>query len=633
MNKIDKIFGDDWDNCSVYVISEIGINHQGSLETALQLIDASKEAGADAVKFQKRELTEIYTKEILEDHTSAEWNLDYLIPLLKEVELSASDYFTIQKRCQELDIELIITPFDVISVEFCASLDVVAFKIGSMDMVNLPLIEKCASYGKPLIISTGMWDSQDIEKAVWQYETNFKFALLLANSTYPSPYETVNLLFLEVLREMCSVVGYSGHERGIFIPIAAVGMGARIIEKHLTFDRNQKGPDHKASLLPEEFAEMVTQIRAVEVALGDGTKKVNQAEKLNKEAFASSAVAKHDLKAGDFLDKDDFIFRSPGKGLFPHEIEEFIGDKLKQNVPKDKFIAKEDFREVLKIADWEKFRYNKNWGVKCRFHDFEEYKQIQSPVIEFHCSDSDLSIDFDGETKHSQLIVHAPEIVNRELVDLCSSDPRIVKQSLDVLEHGICKTLEISSGFADTKPKVVMHLGGMSLEPLKGELLDISNPMIDIAIKNFAPLWEKYRDKVDLLPENLPPRPWYIGGEWFQYGFMPASDMKRFCNAFELGMTYDICHAALYCNHAGIDLVDYTRAVKDIVSHIHVSDAIGINGEGHQIHEGCINFKDIFTELREIDFTWVTEIWSGHLHNGIGIHKSLQELKEYENLL
>ena len=618
-------------NNSVYVISEIGINHQGSLDTALRLIEVSKKAGADAVKFQKRNLAEIYTEEILNDHTSAEWNLDYLIPLLKEVELSEDEYFIIYNKCRELDIELIVTRFDVMSAEFCSLLDVAAFKIGSMDMVNLPLIEKCASYEKPLIVSTGMWGNIDIKKTVREFD--FDFALLLANSTYPTPYEEINLKYIRQLLWWTDVVGYSGHERGIAIPIAAIGMGARIIEKHITFDKTQKGPDHKASLLPEEFTEMVKQIRTLEKALGNGNKKVNQAEKLNKEAFASCAVAKRDLEAGSLLSEGDYIFRSPGKGIFPHEIREFVGDVLRRDVKKGKPIAKSHFKEELKIKDWEKFSFNKSWGVKCRFHDFEEYKQVNSPVIEFHCSDSDLNIDFKGETKNSKLIVHAPEIVDRELVDLCSRDDRIVKQSLDVLEHSINKTLQIAPKFMGEKPKVVIHLGGMSLEPIDGKLLDISSSMIDRAIKNFAPLWERYCEKVDLLPENLPPRPWYIGGEWFQYGFMSTFDMRRFCDVFNLGMTYDMCHAALYCNDVGISLLDYTRSVKNIVSHVHISDAVGINGEGHQIHEGCINFEDIFTELSDVDYTWVTEIWSGHLHSGLGVHRSLKELKKYKNLL
>ena len=152
-----------------YIISEIGVNHNGSLETALALIDASHEAGVDAVKFQKRDLPSIYSKKILDDPNSAEWTFDYLIPLLKECELSHEEYQTIKEKCETLGLDLVITPFDEKSAEFVASLGVVAFKIASADMTNFKLIEKCASYNIPLIISTGMWSEEDIKKCTQRY--------------------------------------------------------------------------------------------------------------------------------------------------------------------------------------------------------------------------------------------------------------------------------------------------------------------------------------------------------------------------------------------------------------------------------------------------------------------------------
>ena len=621
--KITKIFNNE-EIKSTYIVAEIGINHNGSLDIAIELIKAAKEAGVDAVKFQKRDLESIYSKEVLDDANNSEWSFEYLIPLLKEVELTSDDYYKIRKICDELELDLIVTPFDEKSAKFLFELGISAFKIASADMTNIPLLKKCNDFKIPLIISTGMWSDEDISKCAEIYKIDkLNYAFLLAQSTYPASYETLNLRYLERLKEFTSIIGYSGHERGTFIPIAAVAMGCKIIEKHITFDITQKGPDHKASMLPEEWKEMVYQIRMLEKAMGS-TKHINQAEIQNKEAFAKSAVPIRDLPAGHVLIKADLTYKAPGKGIFPHEINNYIGKVLKKPVKQDHYIDKTDFEETTAITDWKKFAFSKKWGAKCRFHDYEEYKVLNSPCIEFHCSQTDLDIDFKPEVSQSELIIHAPEIFDRQLVDICSDDEEIVTKSLDILQRSIDKTIEISKYFPKAKPKLVMHLGGMFLNTR--ELVDTSR-LTQKAIENFKKL--KYDNSlIDILPENLPPRPWYLGGEWFQHGFMLSKDMLDFCNYFNLGMTYDICHASLYCNEFGIDLADYTREIMPIVKHIHISDAYGNNGEGVQIGEGSIDFDKVLKEVKQYQFTWVPEIWSGHLHQGAGTYKCMQILNE-----
>ena len=616
-----------------YVVAEIGINHNGSLEEALRLIQAAADANVDAVKFQKRSLENLYTKKILEDPNSAEWTFEYLIPILQETELSEEDYETIKERCDLLGVDLIITPFDLVSAEFCDKLGVAAFKIGSADMVNYELIERCFSYGKPVIISTGMWTESEIQKAITKFRSfgNNDFCMLLANSTYPTPYEAINLEFLKVLNTMHHFVGYSGHERGTFVPVAAAAIGARVVEKHITFDKYHPGPDHKASMLPEEFAEMVQHLRLLGLSLGQ-EKVVNQAEKLAKETFAKSAYVREDLSPGHTLTESDIYFTSPGKGLHTHQIAQFYGKQLTCEIKKDTFLTANHFDEIIPVKDWKLPSFSNQWGVKCRFHDFEEYKTVNSPVVEFHCSQRDLDIDFQGFSKDSQLVVHAPEIFDRKLVDLCSSDRELVDGSIHLLQRAVDKTLEISKNFSSKKPKFVVHLGGMSLEHVTNEA--DTGLMMERAVDNFKKLQFNSSD-IDILPENLPPRPWYLGGQWFQYGFMYAPDMIDFCKHFGLKMTYDVCHAALHCNHDMISLDQYTRDVLPHVSHFHISDAVGIDGEGVQIGEGEINFKEFFKTLEEKkqDFSWVTEIWSGHVNHGAGCRRSMHHLSEYNNIL
>ena len=616
-----------------YIIAEIGINHNGNLSEALKLIHAAHGAGADAVKFQKRKLDNLYTQKILDDPNSAEWTFEYLIPILQEVELSDQDYTAIKAECDKLNLELIITPFDLESAQFCNDLGVTAFKIGSADMINYELIEKCFSFGKPMVVSTGMWSEKEIQSAISKFRTFGKndFFMLLANSTYPTPYESINLEFLPKLNSMHNLIGYSGHERGTFIPVAAATLGARIVEKHITFDRTQTGPDHKASMLPEEFSEMGAHLRSLQLALGKN-KVVNQAEKLAKETFAKSAYAKKDLTPGHVLTENDIYFTSPGKGLHLHQIQDFYGKELKCKVDKDSFLTSHHFEEIIQIRDWKLPNFSKQWGVKCRFHDFEEYKTINSPVVEFHCSQRDMDIDFEGFSDKSQLVVHAPEIFDRKLVDICSEDPEIVEGSIYLLQRAIDKTLEISSNFPLKKPKFVVHLGGMSLDHVTKE--GNTTLMMERAVDNFKKL-KFNNDDIEILPENLPPRPWYLGGQWFQYGFMYAEDMINFCNHFGFKMTYDICHAALHCHHADISLNEYTRKILPLVSHFHLSDAVGIDGEGVQIGEGEVDFDSFFKEMEHFnqDFSWVTEIWSGHVNQGAGCRNSMHNLSKYKNII
>lgn len=618
----------------IYTIAEIGINHNGNLETALSLIKEAHKAGVDAVKFQKRDLEELYTDSILNDHNSAEWTFEYLLPILKESELSKSDYKVIKECCNQLCLELIITPFDLKSADFCNNLDVDAFKIGSADMINYELIKRCASYGKPMIVSTGMWTSEEIEEAVKEYKKiGVKdFFILLANSTYPTPYESINLGYLKHLKQVHPLVGYSGHERGTFIPVAAAALGARVIEKHITLDRSDSGPDHKASMLPGEFKEMVDNLRKLSLSLGEA-KVVNQAEKLAKETFAKSSYVNKDLKAGDEIGEKDLYYKSPGKGLFLHEISEFIGKRINCDIKKDSPLTKAHFEELIQVKDWNLPKFSKDWGVKCRFHDFEEYKTLKSPVIEFHCSQKDLDVDFRGGSKDSQLVIHAPEIFDRKLVDICSNDKQHVKDSIEILQKAIDKTIKISSNFKNCRPKFVVHLGGMSLDEATGK--SKISTMMERAVENFEKL-NFNPDDIEVLPENLPPRPWYLGGQWFQYGFMHADDMVSFCNHFNLKMTYDVCHAALHCNHDFITLEEYTEKVFPMVSHLHLSDALGIDGEGVQIGEGSIAFQPFFEKLKNNknqNFSWVTEIWSGHVNHGTGCRHSMHSLARYNNII
>jgi N-acetylneuraminate synthase len=626
--KIDRLF--ESAHPPVYLIAEIGINHNGSLETALRLVEAARDAGADAVKFQKRDLEALYPPALLADPNGAEWSFHYVLPILQRCELDAAAYAAIGRRCAELGLDLIVTPFDQASAAFVRELGVPAIKIASADMPNFDLIRTCAAAGRPLLVSTGMWRVDEIEQCVAVYRTLAdRFALLLCNSTYPAPYESIGLGVLRHLRTLAPVVGYSGHERGHFVPIAAVALGARIVEKHLTFDREQEGPDHRASLTPPEFARMAEEIRHLECALG-GRKTVGQAEILNRELFGKSATARRALAAGVRLSRRDITFRGPGKGLFPHQIDRFYGRRLGRAVAAGETVTARHFDGERDDRGWEGLRFAKSWGLKCRFHDYEGYRQLGCRLLEFHLSDEDLQATLVDGSAGTSLVVHAPEIRGRQLVDLCASDAASGEASVALLQRTIDRTIALGRLWGGGRPKLVVHLGGMLPTEARGP--DVGEAMLRRAQERFGQL-RFSADDIEILPENLPPRPWYLGGEWYQYGFVTSDQMIRFCAEFGLGMTFDLCHAQLHCSLAGGDLVAYARRVAPRVRHVHISDALGVREEGLQIGDGEIDFGAVLEPLRPIDFSWVPEIWRGHQEGGRGALRALRALEPYAGVL
>jgi len=615
----------------VYIIAEIGINHNGDINTAIELIKKAYEAGVDAVKFQKRNIDEIYTKNLIKDPNKGEWNLEYLINELKVLELSKDDYDLIYKTCEKLNLDLIITPFDIASVDFIMNYNIKAIKNASCNMTNYKLLDHISSKKLPVLISTGMWsDDEIVESLKYFKEKNINYTLLLSNSTYPCPYEDINIEYINTLKKYSNVVGYSGHEKGTFIPIAAVALGAKIIEKHITLDKKQEGLDHKASMEPEEWKEMVSNIRLLEKAMGNN-KIVNQAEMLAKQSFCVSTYATRNISKGEIFSDDMYILQAPGKGIMQNQLKDYIGKEIKQDIKKNDCIDSSFFEEYIQVKDWKIGNFKKKWGLKCRFHDFPTYNVLSAPVVEFHCSQKDMYDSLTGiMSKSSQLVVHAPEIVDKMLVDICSEKEYQVTRSLDILQQSINRTIELSKNFKG-KPKLVVHFGGMLREP--GVNIDeLQKKLLDKAITNFKKL-NFDNDLIDILPENLPPKPWYLGGEWNQYGFMTEDDIIKFCDTLNLKMTFDICHAKLYCNCCKKNIIDFTKKIKKYVSHVHISDTQGINGEGIQIHEGDTNFKPIFEELKDIDYSWVTEIWAGHLNNGKEQYKSMQLLDEFNEYI
>lgn len=326
-----------------FIIAEAGDNHNGSRELAFRLIDKAVEAGADCVKFQTFITEEIISKraEKAEYQKAATGSDESQYQMVKKLELSFEQFRELQKYAEERGITFLSTPFDIPSVEFLDSINIPCFKIPSGEITNLPYLIKIAETGRDVIMSTGMAELNEIESAIniLREHRSGDISLLHCNTEYPTPYEDVNLRAMSTLKEKFGVrVGYSDHTQGIEVPIAAVALGAEIIEKHFTLDHNMEGPDHKASLEPDELKQMVDGIRKTEKALGNGIKTASPSEKKNIQIARKSIVARRDIKKGEILTEENLAVKRPGNGISPMRWYEVIGTKAIRDFSEDEMI-------------------------------------------------------------------------------------------------------------------------------------------------------------------------------------------------------------------------------------------------------------------------------------------------------
>lgn len=329
---------------NVFIIAEAGVNHNGRLDLALSLVNAAKEAGADAVKFQTFEADALVSAgaQKAEYQKAAVPDGDSQREMIRGLQLDEAAHRRIQEHCRERGIQFLSTPFDEASADLLARLDVPLFKLSSGDLTNKPLLEHVARKGRPLIVSTGMSTLAEVAQAVgWiRAVSSAPLTLLHCLSEYPAPAEQVNLSAMRTLREALQIpVGYSDHTIGIEIAVAAAALGACVIEKHLTLDRDMPGPDHRASLEPGEFAAMTAAIRRVTSAMGDGVKAVAPCEAGNRIAARRSVVASRSLPQNHVLARADLAVKRPGDGIPPGMIDSLVGKKLRRAVPQDEALT------------------------------------------------------------------------------------------------------------------------------------------------------------------------------------------------------------------------------------------------------------------------------------------------------
>lgn len=609
----------------VFVIAEIGNNHNGSLALARRLIDAAIDAGADCVKFQLRDRTALYRGRADGSHAE-DLGVEYIQDLLAKVELTQDEHRQLRAYCAHKGIAYLCTPWDEASVDALATFDVPALKIASADLCNPYLIAKAAALGKPLILSTGMSFEHEIVRAVEQLRAlGTPFALLHCNSTYPAPEVDIQLGYIARLRELHDLVGYSGHERGIAITLGAVALGAKLVERHLTLDRGMEGPDHLASLEPAEFRQLVDGVRQLEQALpwrGPG-RHASQGELLNRENLGKSVVAARSIARGEIYTADMLRVASPGQGLVPYKLDRLLGRPALRDLAQGDFLFDSDLQE--QAAPRRDFSFPIRWGVPVRYHDFRQYRQwIRPDLFEFHLSYRDLGVAPQASLETvdcSRLVVHAPELFeNSELLDLTADDMDYRRRSIANLQRVVDATQQIAGFFPRAEDLlIVANVGGFSADA-------------PVPHGHREELYRRFKEScaairfggTELIPQNMAPFPWHFGGQRHQNIFMMPEELAAQAQSCGLRLCLDLSHLQMTCHHFCLDFQAALTLLLPHTAHLHVADAKGSNGEGVLIGTGDIDWPATWAQIRRHPgISFIPEVWQGHKDHGAGFWTAL----------
>lgn len=615
-----------------FIIAEIGNNHQGDVNLAKRLVDLALNAGADCVKFQMRDLDSLYSKK--GEGSGYDLGSEYTLDLLNKFQLSPKEMFEVFDYSYSQGIVPLCTPWDLPSMYKLHEYGVEAFKVASADFTNFEMLEALARTNKPLICSTGMCTESEIQSSISLLRRlGTLFALLHCNSTYPTPFKDVNLTYLLRLMKISgTIVGYSGHERGYSVPVAAVSLGARIIEKHFTVDRSLEGNDHKVSLLPEEFAEMVSNIREVEEAMGkEVEREISQGEMINRENLAKSLVINRELKKGETITREMIEVKSPGQGVQPYRKKDLVGLTAKRDFKPGDFFFESDL--VEKVEKKSRYHFSRPYGIPVRYHDYYELtSDIDLDFVEFHLSYHDLEVslkDYFTAKQNIGFAVHSPELFSGDhIMDLGNPDKAYQQRSMEELKRIVEIAAKLREFFPRSQnPILVINAGGWSQEGF------LPVPEIKIIYSRI----QEALKKVDLSPvtlaiQTMPPFPWHFGGQSHHNVFVAPDEIRRFCDETGHRICLDVSHSMMACNYYQWDFSEFLETVLPYTVHLHIADAKGVDGEGVQMGKGDVDFIKLKRYLDRLspNVPFIPEIWQGHKNKGEGFWSALDYLEGSE---
>lgn len=617
----------------VYIIAEIGNNHNGDVELAKRLVDIAADAGADCAKFQMRDLDSLYMSRGDSNDASQDLGSQYTLDLLSRFNLSVEDLFRVFDHCSARGMTPLCTPWDEVSLAALERYGMAGYKVASADFTNDDLLLAMAATGKPLIASTGMTTEAEIVSSVALLQNAAaSFALLHCNSTYPAPYKDVNLTYLTRLRELGDCpVGYSGHERGWFVPVAAVALGANIIEKHFTIDRTMEGNDHRVSLLPHELTEMVEAIRATEQSIGTADERLmTQGELMNQEVLAKSLHAAQDIEIGTVITDAHIVVKSPGQGLQPNQRDMLRGRTAIRRIGAGTPFFPTDIEDDRVQA--RSFAFDRPWGIPVRYHDYRAMLDLAPlPFLEYHLSYKDMEEDLGkwfSEELPIKFAVHSPELfAGDHILDLASRDDAYRAHSVRELQRVIDISRELSKWHKYTdRPVIVTNMGGFNA---KGFFpMEERAARYELAAESLSRL---DRDGVEIIPQTMPPFPWHFGGQSHHNLFMDPDEIVAFCSANDIRICLDVSHSQLACNYFDWSMTEFCEKVAPYTAHMHLADAKGIDGEGLQIGDGHVDFSAVARAMNQgcPDASFIPEVWQGHKNGGAGFWHALDKLESW----
>jgi sialic acid synthase SpsE/sugar phosphate isomerase/epimerase len=616
-----------------FIIAEIGNNHQGDIGLAKELVDHAVAANVDCVKFQMRSMKQLYKNAGDANDDSVDLGAQYTLDLLSKFQLTTEELIEVFDYAAMQGIIPLCTPWDLDSLQELENYGMEAYKVASADFTNFELLEAVAKTGKPFFCSTGMSSEAEIKETV-RFLDNLgaNYVLLHCNSTYPTPYKDVNLRYITRLQKLTGqLIGYSGHERGICVPIASIALGARVIEKHLTVDTELEGTDHKVSLLPSELAEMVKQIRHVEESLGsDKTpREISQGELINRENLAKSLVSNRNIVHGEVITRDMLEVKCPGQGLQPNRLNDLVGKVANRDIKKGDFFYLTDITgQIIK----KNYDFKRPFGVPVRYHDYHSIKKgTNLDFVEFHLSYKDLEVELSNYFSEPETLgfaVHSPELfANDHILDLCAQDEGYRNHSIKLLERVIKITKSLKEFFPKTEtPVIVINAGGWN-----------RNGFIENAEK--ASKYQLIADSISrvdtsgvtLAIQTMPPFPWHFGGQSFHNLFVSADEIVEFCEKNQdIKICLDVSHSMMSCNYYGWSLLEFVQKVAPYNVHMHIVDAKGIDGEGVGFGEGDVDFEALRDVLNDSSsqVQFIPEVWQGHKNSGEGFWAALEYLEK-----
>lgn len=599
----------------VSIIAEIGINHNGLPELAKDLIDAAGNAGVYGIKFQYRNLGNIYIsghQEIGDEILAEQIERTFLSP---EIILEMAQY----ARSKGLAAGISFFNNEDMG-DFGADIETFEFyKIPSAELTNLPLIENICAYGKTVYISTGGHSETQIEKVFSSIQHN-NWMPMHCVSNYPTSPENAKLGYISWLRERWKrEIGYSSHDIKYENCLLAMQVGASVIERHITMDKKAPGLDHSSSSTPIEFQTICQFAKSIGLIVSGNTKREpNQGERINIQNLGRSFYFSRNLNVGDRPDINDVVYRSPKVSVDFTSIDDLIGlplvRKCKQGEPLT--LGHFEVNPELKKST-EDFAKNASLGIPVRIHDIKKFQQLfDIGSFEFHLSYQESLSDLPLSACKSEntYSIHLPDYINSDyLIDIFSeeNDRRDASR----------KIISLIAIFAEK----IQELTGKPV-PIVGSFSAVHGSKEEFYMRHRDYIESLSNKQITLLPQWLPPIAWYFGGSVPVSVFNDEEDIDL-VNKYQMNICLDISHYLLAANYHGFDKKKTLEKLLPLTGHVHIADSQGIDGEGLQIGEGDAENMSIISECLNIDRTKIIEIWQGHLDEGRKIIEALERLE------